>query len=80
MAAAGTVPMNISRDSFPNCFAGLKNGFVGQPGSTPPRSRSAGEPRGPRIDRGSIRYKGRGQFSKAWNPYVGQPEQDIYER
>src|SRR5258708_21473137 len=38
--------MIISRCSFPNCFAGLKNGFVGQPDSTPPRLSSAGEPCG----------------------------------
>ena len=46
----------------------IHRGWFRTPGSTPPRS--AGDPRGPRIDRGSIRYKGRGQFSKAWIPML----------
>jgi hypothetical protein len=27
MAAAGTIPMNISRSSFPNCFVGIEKWF-----------------------------------------------------
>jgi hypothetical protein len=71
MAAAGTVPMNISRDSFPNCFAGLKNGFVGQPGSTR-RGRAPVTPRplAP-IDRRMTARKSRTHQRPSWSPGGG---------